>query len=242
MAGPTEAAGAALHDKHFPNETPAYRNARDQLLRAETALRRQVEEVAALRRTLPLGGEVPEDYRFEEGPTDLEASTPVRAVSLSELFTHGDTLVVYSFMFGPAAAQPCPMCTSMLDSLNGNAPHIRQRTALAVVAKSPIERIRAFARERGWRNLRLLSSHGNAYNRDYFGEGADGAQWPALNVFVRRGGKVFHFYCTELLFVPSDPGQNGRHVDMLWPLWNVLDLTPEGRGSDWYPKLRYGPA
>jgi predicted dithiol-disulfide oxidoreductase (DUF899 family) len=239
MTGPTEAAPAALHDKHFPNESPAYRQARNQLLRAETALRRQVEAVAALRRALPLGGEVPEDYRFEEGPADLREPGPVRTVRLSELFTRGDTVVLYSFMYAPSAAQPCPMCTSMLDSLDGSAPHILQRTNLAVVAKSPIERVRAFGLARGWRNLRLLSSHANSYNRDYFGEGADGAQWPALNVFVRRGGKILHSYCTELLFVPADPGQNGRHVDLLWPLWNVLDLTPEGRGSDWYPRLRY---
>jgi predicted dithiol-disulfide oxidoreductase (DUF899 family) len=239
MIGPTEAAGATLHDKRFPNESPAYRHARDQLLRAETALRRQMEEVASLRRTLPLGGEISEDYQFAEGPADLGESSPVRTVKLSELFTRGDTLVVYSFMYGPSAAQPCPMCSSMLDGLNGNAPHILQRTDLVVVAKSPIERVRAFALERGWRNLRLLSSYANSYNRDYFGEGADGAQWPTLNVFVRRAGKVFHSYCTELLFVPPEPGQNGRHVDLLWPLWNVLDLTPEGRGSDWYPKLRY---
>jgi predicted dithiol-disulfide oxidoreductase (DUF899 family) len=240
MSGPTAVASATSHDKRFPNESAAYRHARDELLRAEAALRRQMEEVAALRRRLPPGGEVTQDYQFAEGPTDLSQDSPVRTVRLSELFTRGDTLVIYSFMYGPSAAQPCPMCTSMLDGLNGNAPHILQRADLVVVAKSPIERVRAFARERGWRNLRLLSSYENSYNRDYFGEGADGAQWPALNVFVRRDGKVSHFYCTELLFAPSEPGQNGRHVDLLWPLWNVLDLTPEGRGSDWYPKLRYG--
>jgi predicted dithiol-disulfide oxidoreductase (DUF899 family) len=239
MAGSPEAHGTTLHDKRFPNESAAYRQARNQLLSAERALRRQMEEVAALRRQLPLGGVVPEDYRFEEGPADLGQAGPVRTVKLSELFVRGSTLVLYSFMYGPAASQPCPMCTSMLDGLNGSAPHILQRTNLAVVAKSAIQRVRAFALERGWRNLRLLSSHGNSYNQDYHGEGADGAQWPALNVFVQRGGQVLHAYSTELLFMPSESGQNSRHVDLLWPLWNLLDLTPEGRGSDWYPKLHY---
>jgi predicted dithiol-disulfide oxidoreductase (DUF899 family) len=210
----TATSGASLHDQRFPNESSAYRQARDHLLRAESALRQQIEEVAALRRQLPLGGEAPEDYLFEEGPADLKDCEPVRTVRLSELFARGDSLVIYSFMYGPSAAQPCPMCTSMLDSLNGSAPHILQRTNLAVVARSALQRVRAFALERGWHNLRLLSSRANTYNREYRGEGPDGAQWPALNVFVRREGKVFHFYSAELLFAPAEPGQNNRHVDL----------------------------
>jgi len=214
----------------FPNETKTYRAARNRLLRAELALRKNVEKVAALRRKLPAGGAVPEDYVFEEKD---------RKTRLSELFVSGDTLVAYSFMYGPNMAKACPMCTSMLDGLNGNARHIAQRTNLVVIAKSPIERIRAHARERGWTDLRLLSSAGNSYNRDYHGEGPDGSQWPMLNVFVRRRGKLRHFYATELLFGKADPGQNNRHVDPIWSLWNLLDFTPEGRGKDWYPKLEY---
>jgi predicted dithiol-disulfide oxidoreductase (DUF899 family) len=132
-------------------------------------------------------------------------------------------------------AKACPMCTSMLDGLNGNAPHIAQRANLVVIAKSPLARVLEFARGRGWSNLRLLSSAGNSYNADYFGEAADGSQSPMLNVFVRRRGAIRHFYGTELLFAKADPGQNNRHVDMIWPLWNLLDFTPEGRGKDWYP-------
>jgi predicted dithiol-disulfide oxidoreductase (DUF899 family) len=143
-------------------------------------------------------------------------------------------------MYSPEMAKACPMCTCMLDSLDGAAPHTAQHINLVVVAKSPIQRIRAIARERGWRNLRLLSSSGNSYNRDYHGESATGSQLPVLNVFTRRGGKIHHAYCTELLFAPSDPGQNSRHVDAIWPLWNLFDYTPEGRGPDWYPKLAYG--
>ena len=220
------------HSKvQFPGESPEYRAARDKLLAAERDLRRQVEEVARLRRELPLGGVVPEDYVFDEG---------ARSARLSELFRDGcNTLALYSYMFGPAMKQPCPMCTSFLDSLNGAAPHALQRVNLAVVAKSPIARIREFANQRGWHNLRLLSSAGNTYNRDYHAETADGGQLPLMSIFVKRDGRVHHSYSTELLFSQPEPGQNERHIDMMWPLWNLLDLTPEGRGTDWYPRLSY---
>ena len=230
----------SMHAKRFPGESAAYRAARDKLLHAETALRRNLEEVAALRRALPPGGLAPDDYVFEEVGMDDDAT--VRTVRLSELFVKPDSsLVVYSFMYGPKMERPCPACTSILDSLDGTAPHATQRINLVVVAKSPIERIRAFARERGWGNLRLLSSANNHYNRDYYGEDDKGVQWPVLNVFSRRGGSVHHMFCTELLFVPTEPGQHGRHVDLIWPLWNLFDFTPDGRGTDWHPKLRYAP-
>jgi predicted dithiol-disulfide oxidoreductase (DUF899 family) len=221
------------HSKvRFPGESARYRTARDKLLLAERGLRKQVEQVARLRRELPLGGAIAQDYVFEEG-----AAQPVR---LSELFREGcDTLALYSFMFGPAMKQPCPMCTSFLDSLNGTAPHATQRINLAVVAKSPIGRIREFAGGRGWNNLRLLSSAGNTYNHDYHGETEDGGQLPLLNVFLSRKGKIHHFYATELLFSPPARGQNERHIDMMWPLWNLLDMTPAGRGTDWFPRLSY---
>jgi len=127
----------------------------------------------------------------------------------------------------------------MLHGKNGSVPHIRQRINLVVAAKSPIARIRAFAGERGWGNLRLLSSAHNSYNTDYHGEKVDGSQMPMLNVFVRHDGHIHHTYGTELLFAASDPGQNSRHVDSIWPLWNAFDFIPEGRGSDWHPKLAY---
>lgn len=216
---------------NFPGESDAYRNARNELLGAETELRRQIESVAAMRRELPLGGPVKEDYIFD---------TEKQRVRLSELFAPGkDTLVVYSFMFGPQMAQPCTACTSILDALDGEAPHVMQRVNLAVVAKSPIERILNFTRGRGWRNLPLYSSANNTYNSDYHGETSKGAQMPALNVFTRRNGRVHHFYNSELLYAPGDPGQDARHVDLIWPLWSVFDLTPEGRGEKWYPQLSY---
>jgi predicted dithiol-disulfide oxidoreductase (DUF899 family) len=228
------------HPNRFPGESEAYRKARNELLEAEIALRRNIESVAALRRKLPLGGALKEDYVFEEGPLGLSESQELRRTRLSELFHPGkDTLAIYSYMFGPKMQAPCVSCTSILDSLNGASPHVTQRINFVAVAKSPTARIRTVARERGWNHLRLLSSAGNTYNLDYHGEDAKGDQLPSLNVFVRRDGKIHHSYHTELLFAPSEPGQDGRHVDMIWPLWNLFDFTPEGRGKDWYPKLKY---
>lgn len=217
------------HDMHFPNESKDYRSAREKLLKAELELRKKIEDVAVLRRKLPTGGEVPEDYVFD---------SPDGKVKLSELFANDNTLVAYSFMYGPKMAEPCPMCTAMLDGLNGNAQHIAQRVNLVVIAKSPIARILEHAESRGWSNLKLLSSEKNNYNRDYHGEGEDGSQMPILNVFSKNK-TVRHFYATELLHARSAPGQDPRHIDSIWPLWNLLDFTPGGRGKDWYPKLRY---
>ena len=223
-----------VHKMRFPGESKRYRESRNRLLEAERDLRRHVEKVAAMRRKLPLGGRVPEDYVFDG------VSGPVK---LSEQFRDGrNTLILYSFMFGPQMKQPCPMCSSFIDSLNGAAPHVTQRANLAVVAKSPIARLEEYGRSRGWNNLRLLSSANNNYNRDYFGESPDRGQMPSLNVFVKRGDRVHHFYQTELLFMPSDKGQNERHIDIAWPLWNLLDFTPEGRGTDWFPKIQYAPS
>ena len=235
-----KSASRTLHQERFPGESKAYRAARNNLLKAEMELRKKIESVAALRKKLPLGGPIPEDYEFEEGAPDINDTETVRRVKMSELFQHDASLVVYSYMYGPAMAKACPMCTCMLDSLDGAAPHAGQRVNLVVVAKSPIQRIRAFARERGWRNLRLLSLAGNNYSRDYRGEDSKGSQTAALNVFTREGGRIRHAWCSELMFAPSEPGQNPRHVDAIWPLWNLFDLTPEGRGTDWYPKLAYG--
>jgi predicted dithiol-disulfide oxidoreductase (DUF899 family) len=221
----------------YPNESAEYRKARNELLEAEEGLRRELERVAALRRALPLGGELPEDYAFEE----RDPQGRVRKTKLSELFASGlDSLLLYGFMFGPKMERACPMCTSFLDSLDGAAPHLGQRINLAVCARSPVERIAAHAASRGWSKLRLLSSADNGYAHDYLTEGDDGSQWPMANVFVRRGGRIHHFWGSELMF-RSSPSGNTRHIDLAWPLWNVLDWMPEGRGKDWYPALEYAP-
>ena len=238
----------------FPGESAEYRAARDRLLAQEIELRRAMEAVAAARRQLPLGGVVPEDYVFQGVGAD-GAPTDVR---LSELFEPGrDSLVIYSFMFprdpsdkrpGPPTGQtallplqegPCPSCVALLDQLDGAAEHATQHVNLAVVAKTPLPRVATFGEERGWRGLRLLSSAGNAYNRDYLAETAEGDQRPMLNVFHRDGETIRHFWGSELFYAPTDPGQDPRHVGILEPVWNLFDLTPEGRPGDWDEQLSY---
>jgi predicted dithiol-disulfide oxidoreductase (DUF899 family) len=239
--------------KAFPGESAEYRAARDRLLAQEIELRRAMEAVAAARRELPPGGPIPEDYVFQGAGAD-GAPTDVK---LSDLFEPGkDSLVIYSFMFPrdpgdkrPGAAtgetallpleeSPCPSCTALIDQLDGAAEHATQHVNLAVVAKSPLPRILTFAEERGWQRLRLLSSAGNTYNRDYLAETASGAQRPMLNVFHRDGETIRHFWGSELFYAPTDPGQDPRHVGVLEPVWNLFDLTREGR-PDWDEQLSY---
>lgn len=225
-----------FHDRRFPGESKAYRQARDALIEAEVALRRQTEEVARIRRALPLGGALKEDFVFDEGTLEGGKSQ----VRFSELFAPGkDSLVIYNFMYAPTAAQPCPMCTSFIDSLDGAVRHLEQRINIALVARAPIERVVSLAIARGWRDIRLLSSHGNTFNRDYNAERSEEIQNPVFSVFRRVDDRIHHSYSTELLFFAADEGQNQRHIDTMWPLWNVLDMVPEGRGVDWYPSLDY---
>ncbi len=225
-----------LHNKIYPGESAQYRAARDELLQAELELRRRISEVSAMRAALPPGGQVPEDYIYEAAGAAGDSTE----VSLSGLFRDGkDSLIIYSLMYAPGAEQPCPACASILDGLNGSAPHIMDRVNLAVVGKAPAAILAQLAAARDWHNLNLYSSGNNTYNSDYFSETPDGAQLPLLNVFRRIDGGIHHSYSTELFHVPTDDGQDPRHADALWPVWNAFDLTPEGRGTDWYPKLSY---
>jgi predicted dithiol-disulfide oxidoreductase (DUF899 family) len=236
----------------FPGESEEYRRERNRLLEAEAGLRRTIEQVAAQRRALPPGGIVPEDYRFER-------ASDGSAVRFSELFeADNQTLVIYSFMFprysgdtrpGPAEGEtarlplsetPCPSCTSILDSLDGAARHLARVLNLAVVAKADPDRIRNFAHERGWTHLQLLSSRSNTYNRDYHAETPEGEQMPILSVFVRDREQFRHTWSSELMYAPREKGMEPRHVDSIWPIWNVLDVTPGGRGDEPdFPALRY---
>ncbi|CAN5494036.1 DUF899 domain-containing protein [soil metagenome] len=221
---------ARANPMRIPNESAEYRAARTALLAREIELRRQIERVAAERRALPPGGPVIGDYGFEgeAGPSDFAG-----------LFGNKQTLVVYSFMFGPERERPCPMCTNLLDAWEGNAADIGQRASLVVVARSPIARLIAWKQERGWKHLRLYSDLNGAYSRDYFGVSPDDGDSAAINVFTRRDGTVRHFWSGEMGGVTADPGQDPRGAPDPGPMWAVLDSTPEGRGGDWYPKLDY---
>lgn len=219
---------AAKNKVQFPNESSEYRHARNALLAEEIELRRYIERVAALRRSLPLGGKMPEDYSFE-GENG--------SVRLSDLFGDKQSLVLYSMMFGPQRTSACPMCTAMLTSWDGTARNLRERVAIAVTARSPIERLLDFKKERGWRNLPLYSDTKGDYTRTYVTP--DDGDVPGLNIFTRRDGAIHHFWAGEMSGEMADPGQDPRGAPDLDPLWTIFDLTPDGRGGNWYPKLEY---
>ncbi|WP_114239325.1 DUF899 family protein [Dyella sp. C9] len=214
----------------FLNESEAYRRARDALLAEEIELRRHIERVAEQRRALPPGPKASGDYRFmgERGPVDLAG-----------LFGDKQTLVTYSYMFGPQREQPCPMCTSLLSAWDGEARDIDQRVALAVIARSPIERLVKFRLERGWRHLKLYSDVNGEFSRDFHAVDANGDEQPAFNVFTRRDGDIRLFWAGEMGQASADPGQDARGAPDLMPIWTILDCVPEGRGTRWYPKLDY---
>jgi predicted dithiol-disulfide oxidoreductase (DUF899 family) len=219
----------------WPHEADRdYVDARAALLREELALRSRLEEAAALRRALPAGALLG-DYTFQEGPPDLTRDVPVARPRLRELFGAHDSLFIYHLMFAPEADSACEMCSMWVDGLHGVSHHLARHTAFVVIAKAPLVKLRAWARRRGWDGLRVLSSHGTSFNADLDVETPDGAQRPGVSVLVREGGSVRHFYTMQASF----PGGDGdRGIDLLSPVWQVLDLLPHGRGN-WYPDNEY---
>jgi len=230
----------AMRRTRLQNESQEYLSKREELRLAEIESMKLRERVAELRRQLPLGAVV-EDYAFIEGPADLDAGdTPVRRVRLSELFTGPDrSLVIYQFMYGKRQTSPCPMCTLLIDSLNGVAHHLAQNVDLAIVAAADQPALRAHGRRQGWSNLRLLSAaEGSTFKYDLGGEDRDGNQDSTLSVFTRNAdGTLRHFYSAHPRMAPDI---KERGLDLLTPVYNVLDLTPQGRG-DWYASLDYAP-
>lgn len=222
---------AAKAKTPFPGASPEYEAARRALLAEEIEFRRHMTRLVEQRRALPPGPVIAKNYRFmdEQG----------FEVGLTDLFGDKDTLVTYFWMYGPKRQRPCPMCTNLLGSVNGNAADIKQRVALKILGRSPVERQYAFAQERGWRDLNFIQTVGDDYARDLGVLMDDGSEYPALVVFTRKGEEVRLFWAGEMTMEMADPGQDPRGAPDLAALWLVLDLTPEGRGTDWYPKLQY---
>lgn len=215
----------------FPGASAAYDAARQALLAEEIELRRHATRLCAQRRALPPGPVIAKDYRFkDEQGFD---------VGLADLFGDKDTLVTYFWMYGPQRERPCPMCTNLLGSLNGNAADIKQRVALKVLGRSPVERQYAFAQQRGWKDLNFVQTVGDDYANDLGLLAPDGSETPALTVFRKDSEWVRLFWASEMTKEMADPGQDPRDSPDLAVLWSVLDLTPGGRPADWYPKLQY---
>ncbi|MDX1482165.1 MAG: DUF899 family protein [Woeseiaceae bacterium] len=218
----------------FPNETDAYRQARNDLLDAEVELRAHIEAVAAQRRRLPPGGKVAEDYRFERPLPDGGAES----VTLDALFGEHDSLLIYTMMFGAEWDAPCPSCASIVDSINANARAVAETSGIAVVAAATADQIRDWSRRRHW-TMDIVSGAGSSYILDYAGfETDDPGLVSCMNAFRRTADGIFHFWASELLSRPMDNG-HPRHVDSIWPMWNLLDMTPQGRGDAIIPKQDY---
>lgn len=223
---------------NLTNESPEYLKKREELRLAEIELLNTREKVAALRRSLPKGATI-QDYEFIEGPASLDAGdAPTKNVRLSDLFTSPDrSLIIYHFMFGKKQTKPCPMCTAWIDCYNGIAHHLAQNVDLAIVAAADPATLRAFARERGWNKLRLLSAGNSTFKFDLGSEDREGHQDSTISVFTRDSdGSLRHFYSGHP-WLANDIKERG--IDELNPIWNVLDLTPQGRGH-WYASLDYG--
>ena len=222
---------AAKRKAPFPGESDDYRKAREKLLTEEIEFRRHMTRLSEQRKALPPGPIIEKNYRFKNENGE--------EVGLTDLFGDHDTLITYFWMYGPQRERPCPMCTNLLGGVNGNATDIKQRAALKILGRSPVERQSAFAAERGWRDLDFVQTVGDDYAKDLGLLDEKGGEWPAFIVYRKDGDKARMFYSAEMPAEAADPGQDPRTAPDIAPLWNVLDLTPEGRGTDWYPKLKY---
>lgn len=214
-------------ERRFPNESQAYRDARAALLKDEQELVAKTKAVAAKRRKLPLGGKLKQDYVFRRA-NEGKVGAPVK---FSELFGGHDTLLLYSFMFGPGWDKPCPSCTSLVDGFDRAWYSVTRDAAFVAIAKAPAERIAAWAKERGWSQIELVSGFESPFQADYRCQGDDDdRQWPVMHVFTKRDGEIFHFWATET---------NENHVDTVWVYWNLMDFTPEGRPDRLTPPQRF---
>ena len=220
-----------MSELRYPNESQAYRDAREALLKDEQELVAHKKALAEKRRKLPLGGQLKEDYVFQWAGGGEVGKKLGERVKFSELFGDKTTLLLYSFMFGPNWDKPCPSCTSLVDGFDRTWYSVSRDAAFATIAKAPAERINAWARERGWSQIPMLSGFESPYQADYKCQGdSDDMQLPVMHIFQKRDGKIFHFWGTESM---------SNHVDTVWPYWNLMDFTPEGRPDRPTPPQRF---
>jgi predicted dithiol-disulfide oxidoreductase (DUF899 family) len=206
-----------MSELRYPNETREYREARDSLLKDEQELVDKAKSVAERRRSLPLGGQLKKDYAFQWA-NDGKLG---KRVKFSELFGDKNSLLLYSWMYGPHWDHPCPSCTSLVDGFDRTWYSVTRDAAFVAIAKAPADRINAWAKQRGWSQIALVSGSDSPYQADYRCQGdSDDMQWPVMHVFRKKNGKIFHFWGTEL---------SANHVDTVWPYWNLMDFTPKGR-------------
>jgi predicted dithiol-disulfide oxidoreductase (DUF899 family) len=217
-----------MGEQRYPNESSAYRAARDALLKEEQELVEKVKAVAAKRRTLPLGGALKEDYVFQWANDGMLGQN----VKFSDLFAGKNTLLLYSFMFGPNWDNPCYSCTSLVDGFDRTWYQVTHSgAAFVAIAKAPADRINAWAKKRDWSQIALVSGSDSRFQADYKCQGdSDDMQWPVMLVFRKQNGRIFHFWSTEL---------SENHVDTIWPYWNLMDFTPEGRPDRPTPPQNY---
>jgi predicted dithiol-disulfide oxidoreductase (DUF899 family) len=215
----------------FPGESSEYALARQALLQEEIEFRRHMTRLTEQRRSLPPGPVIDPKYRFKDANG--------AELSLLELFGDKATLVTYFWMYGPQRERPCPMCTNWLGAVNGNANDLKQRVALKILGRSPVARQIAFAQERGWQHLDFVQTVGDSYAKDLGLLDPTGSENPAFAIFKRDGDTVRLFWASEMSGEMADPGQDPREAPDIASLWTILDFTPEGRGTDWYPKLSY---
>ena len=231
---PTLTAAAELAQKAripFPGASAEYEQARRALLAEEIEFRRHMTRLTEQRRALPPGPVIEKDYRFKDEQG--------YEVGLRDLFGDKQTLVTYFWMYGPQRERPCPMCANWLGAVHGNAADIKQRVALKILGRSPVERQYAFAWERGWSELNFIQTVGDDYANDLGLIRPDGSENPALVVYRRDGDQVRLFWASAMTKDMADPGQDPRDAPDIASLWSILDLTPEGRPADWYPRLQY---
>jgi len=216
-----------MSELRYPNESPEYRKIRDELLEEEAALVEKTKLVAQMRRQLPLGGRLKKDYEFQWA-NDGKVG---QGVKFSELFGDKSTLLFYNFMYGPGWDNPCPSCTSLMDGFDRSAYQVTQDAAFCGIAKAPAQKINDWARTREWTQIDLVSGVDATFQADYLCQGEnDDMQWSVLHVFRKHDDEIFHSWGSEL---------QGNHVDTVWPYWNLLDFTPEGRPDHQMPPQNF---